>query len=66
MRMPSSPLHLILYGFFLLLLGFLLAFAMVIKVIEAGFLLSFISYGASLSGLIIGLYGAVSFAKSKR
>lgn len=64
--MPSSPLHLILYGFFLLLLGFLLAFAMVIKVIEAGFLLSFISYGASLSGLIIGLYGAVSFVKSKR
>ena len=39
---------------------------MVLKVIEAGFLLSFISYGASLSGLIIGMYGAVSFVKSKR
>lgn len=54
------------YGFLLLLLGFLLAFAMVIKIIEAGFLLSFISYGASLSGLIIGMYGAAGFAKSKR
>jgi len=64
--MPTSPLRLILYGFLLLLLGFLLAFAMVIKIIEAGFLLSFISYGASLSGLIIGMYGAASFAKRKR
>ena len=54
------------YGFLLLLLGFLLAFAMVLKVIEAGFLLSFVSYGASLSGLIIGMYGAASFAKSRR
>ena len=64
--MPSSPLHLILYGFLLLLLGFLLAFAMVLKLIEAGFLLSFLSYFASLGGLIIGMYGAVSYARSKR
>ncbi len=64
--MPTSPLRLMFYGFLLLLLGFLLAFAMVIKIIEAGFLLSFISYGASLSGLIIGMYGAASFAKSRR
>lgn len=64
--MPTSPVHLILYGFFLLLAGFLLAFAMVIKVIEAGFLLSFLAYGASLAGLIIGSYGAASYARSKR
>ena len=64
--MPTSPLFLILYGFLLLLFGFLLAFAMVVKVIEAGFLLSFISYGASLSGLILGLFGAASYARSKR
>ncbi len=64
--MPTSPLRLMLYGFFLLLSGFLLAFAMVLKVIEAGFLLSFLSYGASLAGLIIGMYGAASYARSKR
>lgn len=64
--MPSSPLHLILSGFFLLLFGFLLAFAMVLKLIEAGFLLSFLSYFASLAGLIIGMYGAVSYARSRR
>ena len=64
--MPNSPLSLMLYGFFLLLFGFLLAFAMVLKVIEAGFLLSFVSYGASLSGLVLGLLGAVSFARRKR
>lgn len=55
-----------LYGFFLLLFGFLLAFAMVIKIIEAGFLLSFLSYGASLSGLLLGMFGAASYARSKR
>ena len=64
--MPTSPIHLIIYGFLLLLFGFLLAFAMVIKVIEAGFLLSFIAYGASLGGLIIGSFGAASYARSKR
>ena len=64
--MPSSPLHLILYGFFLLLFGFLLAFAMVLKLIEGGFLLSFLSYFASLGGLIVGMVGAVSYARSKR
>lgn len=66
MRMPTSPLYLILYGFFLLLFGFLLAFAMVIKLIEAGFLLSFLSYFASLAGLLVGMYGAVSYARSRR
>ena len=64
--MPTSPIHLIIYAFLLLLFGFLLAFAMVIKVIEAGFLLSFLAYGASLSGLILGTYGAASYARTKR
>jgi hypothetical protein len=64
--MLSSPLHLILYGFLLLLCGFLLAFAMVLKLIEAGFLLSFLSYFASLAGLILGMFGAVSYARSRR
>ncbi len=66
MRTPSSPLQLMLYGFFLLLFGFLLAFAMVLRVIEPGFLLSFLSYFASLAGLIIGMVGAASYARSKR
>lgn len=64
--MPASPLHLILYGFFLLLFGFLLAFGMVIRVIEVGFLLSFLAYGASLSGLILGLLGAVGYVRRSR
>ena len=64
--MPTSPIHLIIYAFLLLLFGFLLAFAMVIKVIEAGFLLSFLAYGASLVGLILGTYGAASYARTKR
>ena len=61
--MRASPVLLMVYGFLLLLLGFLLAFAMVLRVIEAGFLLSFVSYGASLSGLILGLFGALSYVQ---
>ena len=61
--MRASPVLLMVYGFLLLLLGFLLAFAMVLRVIEAGFLLSFVSYGASLSGLILGLFGALNYVQ---
>lgn len=64
--MRTSPVHLMIYGFLLLLLGFLLAFGMVVRVIEAGFLLSFVSYGASLAGLILGLFGAVGYAQRGR
>lgn len=55
--MHISPVRLIVYGFLLLLFGFLAAFAMVIQLIEASFWLSFVAYGASLVGLVIGLFG---------
>ncbi len=65
--MRTSPVHLIIYGFLLLLIGFLLAFGMVIGLIEPGFLLSFLSYSSSLAGLIVGLFGAFGFLqRSKR
>ena len=65
--MRTSPVHLTVYGFLLLLIGFLLAFGMVIGLIEPGFLLSFLSYTASLAGLIVGLFGAFGFVqRSKR
>ncbi len=64
--MRTSPVYLMIYGFLLLLCGFLLAFAMVIRVIEAGFLLSFVSYSASLAGLILGLFGAVGHVQRRR
>ena len=64
--MSTSPVHLIIYGFLLLLIGFLLAFGMVIGLIEPGFLLSFLSYGTSLAGLIVGLFGAFGYVQRSR
>ncbi len=54
------------YGFLLLLFGFLSAFAMVIRLVEASFLLGFVSYSASLVGLILGLFGAFSYVQRGR
>lgn len=55
------PLKLVLIGFLLVLLGAVLPFLMVIRVVEASFLLSFISYGASVGGLFLGVIGAASY-----
>lgn len=65
-RMRGSPVQLMVYGFFLLLVGFLLALGMVVRVIEAGFILSFVSYMASLAGLIMGLIGAAGYMQQGR
>lgn len=64
--MSTRPAYLIAYGFLLLMLGFFLAFGMVVRLIEPGFLLSFLSYGASLSGLVMGIYGAVGYLHRRR
>jgi len=48
-------------GFVMLLVSFLLLFGMVLRVVEAGFLLSFGAYGLSFLGLLIGLVGILSY-----
>ena len=50
---------LIIIGFILLLTGVVLPFLMVIKIIGNSFLISFISYAASISGLVVGSIGAM-------
>lgn len=52
-----SGRRLIFIGFLLVVLGVVLAFAMVLRIIPPSFIVSFISYGASLSGLFLGLIG---------
>lgn len=55
-----SPKGMIGIGFVLVLLGFLLPFLVVIKMIENSFFLSFLAYGAQVSGLILGVIGAAN------
>lgn len=61
-----SPRQLIVIGFLLVLLGVVLAFAMVLRIIPPSFIVSFISYGASLSGLFLGLIGVARSDAAKR
>lgn len=60
------PRNFILLGFVLVLLGFVLPFLMVLRIVEASFLLSFLSYGASVTGLLLGLIGAAWYVRINR
>lgn len=61
-----SPVHLILIGGVLLLLGVVLPLLMVIKILPTAFALEFFSYAASVTGMFMGLIGAFSYVKEKR
>ncbi len=56
-----TPLQLIVIAGALLVLGAVLPFLMVIRLIEPSFALSFFSYGASLVGLVMGLIGIAQY-----
>lgn len=60
-----SPLNLIALGFVLIAAGFLLPFLMVLRVVEAGFALSFLAHFSSLIGLLLALYGAFLYVGSR-
>lgn len=62
----ASPLALILIGFVLVVIGFALPFLMVLGILPSGFLLSVISYFASMGGLILGVFGAASYMRERR
>lgn len=53
-------------GFFMLLISFLAIFAMVLRMVEAGFLLSFGAYAVSFLGLMVGLAGIVGYGQRRR
>lgn len=52
-----SPRFLIALGLTLMLLGIILPFLMVIKILESTFLLNFIASGGSTLGLALGTVG---------
>lgn len=59
------PGRMILLGFFLAFAGLVIPLLMVMRVIEAGFLLSFLSHGASVVGLFLGLIGAAWYVRER-
>jgi len=50
-------------GFVMLLVSFLVIFGMVLRLIEAGFLLSFGAYALSFAGLLVGLAGILAYGE---
>jgi hypothetical protein len=61
-----QPLELIAVGFFLVLFGCTVPFLMVVRVIETSFFLSFLSYAASVAGMLLGLVGAATYVRRSR
>jgi hypothetical protein len=62
----ERPIRLILVGFLLVLVGWVLPFLMVLHVIKSTFFLNFFSYTVSLLGVILGLIGSASYVKSRK
>jgi len=52
-----SPRFLLALGLILMLLGIILPFLMVIHVMASTFFLNFFSWGASVTGLALGMIG---------
>jgi membrane associated rhomboid family serine protease len=62
----ATPPRLMWLGFILLVIGFLLPFLMVLRLLEPTLLLNFVAYFASLFGLISGVVGVVTYARTEK
>jgi hypothetical protein len=61
-----NPKYMLLIAFLLLLVGIVLPMLMTLQLLESTFFLNFLSFGASLVGLILGFLGAMSIAARNR
>ena len=60
------PGRIIFIGFALVVFGFVVPMLMMVRVIEPSFLLSFLSHGASVAGLFLGLMGTACYSRLNR
>lgn len=61
-----NPLHLIIIGGILMLLGVIFPFLMVMQVLRSTIFLNFFSYIASFIGMFLGMYGVFTYIKINR
>ena len=64
--MDLDPKILLAVGFFLLVLGVVLPFLMILQILESTLFLNFFSFIAQFLGLIVGFIGAMSLARRSR
>ena len=62
----NSPRFLLSLGVFLMLLGIVLPFLMVIQMLESTFFLNFFAWGASVAGLAFGTIGFAMWSRGRR
>jgi hypothetical protein len=62
----NSPRLLLGLSMLLMLLGIILPFLMVIKLLESTFLLNFFSWGASVAGLAFGTIGFAMWTRDRK
>jgi hypothetical protein len=58
--------RLVVAGFFLVLIGAVLPFLIVMRVVESTFLLNFISFAASIGGIFLGVIGTAMHVGDNR
>ena len=62
----SNSIIYILIGFVLVVLGAVLPFLLVMRVIESTFFINFLAYGISVGGLFLGFIGAALYVNERR
>ena len=62
----NSPRFLLFLGLFLMVLGIVLPFLIVIQILESTFFLNFFSWGASVAGLALGIVGFAMYSRNRR
>ena len=62
----NSPRFMVSLGISLMLLGIILPFLILIHVLESTFFLNFFSWGASVSGLFIGVIGVATWVRTRK
>jgi uncharacterized membrane protein len=65
MLLDRDPRLLLLIGFLLMLLGFVLPFLMVMGVVTSTLFLNFFSFTASLVGVVTGIIGVAFYARRR-
>lgn len=60
MHIPN-PVRLIILGGIMVLFGFCASFAMVLRLVDATFWLSFLAYIGSMLGVFLGLLGVLGY-----
>ena len=59
-----SPLQMMVLGFVLLVIGVVIPFAQILRLLEPNLFLSFAGYFASVAGLAIGVIGLAMYSRT--